>query len=167
MITSIIVVPSSVSAQETTAVDTNSVPTYVLYVHEDCPHCKKVEAFIADNNLEDQVDSRELKNNDKHMKELEALWDEFNLPDNERGWPFMLIDDNGDRSYVSGDSPIIAELGNTFGISVPNDSAGNSSTTTSSSNTSTADTLLLVLGGVVVFAIVGYAVYSSINDSKK
>ena len=166
VIVSLASLPSYVYGQDTSEAETTSIPTYILYVHEDCPHCKVVEAFIADNSLEDQIDSRELKNNDGHMKELEALWDEFKIPDNERGWPFMLIDNNGKRNYTSGDTPIISELGNTFGISVP-DPSTSSGIDTSTPDSSAGDSLLLIVGGVVVFAVVGYAIYSSSRDAKK
>lgn len=43
-----------------------------LYYREDCPHCKIVEQYIADNNIEAkiQIEKKEVKENMKNNNEL-------------------------------------------------------------------------------------------------
>lgn len=132
-------------------------PTYIIYVHADCPHCKQVEAYVAANNLQDYVIYKQLKNNDANMAELEALWKELGI--DQTGWPFLV--EQGDKSnYVGGDTPIINLLATEFGLETTVD---NSQETTIKS-TSNSDKIFFTIGGLFVFGFIGYAIYSFIKE---
>lgn len=176
LVLSLVILPTTVFAQDTTSnavttdnaqvdsTNTNTAeqtvvehPTYVIYLHEDCPHCKKVEAYVAANNLQDNIIYKQLKNNDANMAELEALWEE--LGTDQTGWPF-LVEQGNKSNYVGGDTPIISLLATEFGLEVPVES----SQETTTQSTSESDKVFFLIGGIFVVGFIGYAIYSFVKE---
>lgn len=121
----------------------------ILYVREGCPHCEKVDAFLEKNNLKNFVIRNETFNNEEKQKELEAWFVKLNVTDvNQKGVPFLVIDD---KTYFVGDVDIIKYIAgkNNIVVQEPQYQA------------STADTIFLAVGGIVLFGVIGYGVYSS------
>ncbi|WKZ30965.1 MAG: glutaredoxin domain-containing protein [Candidatus Dojkabacteria bacterium] len=147
-----------------TEVENGGLPeqTFLIYVHEDCPHCQRVEAFVEEQGIQDQVEYVELKNNQENMDALQAEWEKFNVPTSDQGWPFMVYEDeNGDETYATGDEPIIQILSQYNGIPYTAPDNGEDTTTSDSPSGGLGDSVFLVLGGVVLMFIVGYGVYSA------
>ena len=143
-------------AQGTTATPlTTSVatPNLTLYVRQGCPHCAAVEAFMTKYNITDKVKIVETLNVQSAITELTGWYDKFKLADADRGVPFLVIDGT---SYKEGDTPIIDYLTTAFNITVTPDTTP----------ASTTDTLFVVVGGLVLFAILGYGVYTMIGKKK-
>jgi len=124
----------------------NDIPR--IYVREDCPHCANVEAFILENNLQDSVEIIDVMKDEKKALELAEWFDKLSVKDEQRGVPFMVADE---EKYFSGDLPIVEYLGNKYGIDIKSETEY---------QVSTSDTVFLVIGGLVVFAVFGYGVYS-------
>lgn len=121
----------------------------LLYVRKGCPHCAKVEVFLTKYNLEDKVIKIETLNNEEKTKELNAWFTKLNVTDpNQQGVPFFVIDD---KTYLVGDVPIIEYLAKQNNITIDVEEY----------QSSTADTIFLAVGGLFLFGILGYGVYSS------
>lgn len=135
-------------------------PVYTIYVHAQCPHCQNVERFVAETGLEDNVRYKELLNNESNLAELEEIWEENNIPEGEQGWPFMIVSEDP-FDYSVGDTPIIAFLGDQFGVE--GSSSGSSGGSTSADDSS-GDTGLLAIGGLVVLGVLGYGIYSLMGE---
>jgi glutaredoxin len=132
---------------------------YVIYVDKTCPHCRDAKEFIADNDIEEHVEYVELYQNEENYNQLVALWDENDVPDEQRGWPFMVVNDDP-FEYVVGGEPIIDFLAEEFNI----DTSDSNSNPDSSSNSA-----LLLVGGVVILGVLGYGIYTILGakDGKK
>ena len=77
----------------------------VLYYGETCPHCKIVEAYIANNNftLKSKIVNKEVFNDKANANELEERARTCSIPNNEIGVPLLWYKN---RCYV-GDQSII------------------------------------------------------------
>lgn len=138
----VFVFPLTVSAQEV-----GDKP--LLYVRKGCPHCAKVEAFLIKYNLEDKVEKIETLNNEEKTKELNSWFTKLNVTDpNQQGVPFFVIDE---KTYLVGDVPIIEYLAKENNITIEVEEY----------QSSTADTIFLAVGGLLLFGVLGYGVYSS------
>jgi glutaredoxin len=134
--------PLTVSAQEV-----GDKP--LLYVRKGCSHCAKVDAFLIKYNLEDKVQKIETLNNEENTKQLNSWFTKLNVTDtNQQGVPFLVIDD---KTYLVGDVPIIEYLAKQDNITIEVDEY----------QSSTADTIFLAVGGLLLFGVLGYGVYSS------
>ncbi len=85
----------------------SSVCFYFFY-GEGCPHCAKVEPFIANlsSNPNLEIHSFEVYRNSSNAKFLQELFDNYSVPQNERGVPIVFI---GDKYFV-GDVDILDNL---------------------------------------------------------
>ncbi|MFH1367022.1 MAG: hypothetical protein ABIH38_03465 [Patescibacteria group bacterium] len=81
-----------------------------FYYGYSCPHCKNVEEFIKDNNVESRldvkIDKKEIYLNRDNASAFQAICSDFNIPTNQRGVPFLVWGDQ----YFLGDAPIISFL---------------------------------------------------------
>jgi glutaredoxin len=128
-------------------------PVLTLYVREGCTHCAAVKAFIAKYNITDKVKTVETLNIPAAEAELNTWYDKFQVATADRGVPFLVIDG---KSYLEGDTPIIDYLTKTFNITVVADTTP----------TSTTDIVFVVAGGLILFSILGYGIYTMIGKKK-
>ncbi|MCK9368516.1 glutaredoxin family protein [Candidatus Dojkabacteria bacterium] len=147
-----------VAYAQTTAVPISAAatapsPVLTLYVREGCTHCATVKAFISKYNITDKVTIVETLNVQTAITELNAWYDKFKLTTTDRGVPFLVVDGS---SYYEGDTPIIDYLTKTFSITVVPDTTP----------VSTTDTLFVVIGGLILFSILGYGIYTMIGKKK-
>ena len=150
--------PAVAFAQATTTAattTTTAAPVLTLYVRQGCPHCANVEAFMAKYGITDKVKIVETLNVQSAIDELTGWYDKFKLAADQRGVPFLLV--NG-TSYYEGDTPIIDYLTKTFNITVVPD--------TTTTSTSTADIIFVLAGGLILFSILGYGIYTMIGKKK-
>lgn len=156
---------SSTSADENTDAtgespenDAEDVETkiYTIYVHADCPHCQRVERFVAENGIEANIKYLELKNNEENYQSLSALWEANNVAEGDQGWPFMIVSEEPFR-YAIGDAPIIQILEEEFNIE--DDKSANS-------GTSGGSNLLFAIGGLVLLSVLGYGIYALMGSSE-
>lgn len=134
---------------------------YVLYVHEDCPHCQTVEQFIDKHDISDQISFVQLKDNEENMDELGVVWEELDLPGNNLGWPVMVYEEDGERTYEIGYANIIGKLANDNGIDDPEFlQADGETTTTADSLDENNDSSLFIFGGIIVLMLVIFAIFS-------
>ncbi len=75
-----------VSAEQNLAQNNNQE---VLYYGDGCPHCAKVESFLAKNNLEKNIIKKEIYHNSQNAEEFNQLCDEKNIKLINRGVPFL------------------------------------------------------------------------------
>lgn len=137
-----------------TDITTTQDTKLVLYVREGCVHCAKVKAFLTKYNLEDQVKIVETYNQPDNQKELESWFTKLNVTDpNQMGVPFLVINDS---EYFVGDVPIIDYLAKKNNITVEAETY----------STSTADMIFLGIGGLFLFGVLGYGVYTKIGKKK-
>ncbi len=61
----------------------------VLYYGSGCPHCAKVESFLAKNNLEKNIIEKEIYHNPQNAEEFNQLCDEKGIKLIDRGVPFL------------------------------------------------------------------------------
>lgn len=121
-----------------------------LYVRQGCSHCAKVEAFITKYNIVDNVVIRDTFENQGYTDELNGYFDKFKIEEGARGVPFLVI--NG-IEYKAGDTPIIEYLTDTFNITVVDEKY----------QTSTSDMIFLGIGGLFLFAVLGYGIYTIVK----
>lgn len=126
----------------------------LLYVRQGCSHCAKVDAFLEKYNLEDQVLRLETYNEPENQKALEEWFKTLNVTDpNQQGVPFLVIKSN---TYLVGDVPIIEYLAKENNITIEK----------SEYSTSTADMIFLGVGGLFLFGVLGYGVYTIFSKKK-
>lgn len=83
--------------------------TVEYYYGLDCSHCK----VVADSGVLDRISTNvpvakyETWYNVQNQNKFSALLDELNVPDNQRGVPFLFINCSGKVTYLIGDTPII------------------------------------------------------------
>lgn len=84
---------------------TTKEPALILYYGETCPHCKIVEKYIADNQLEQKLNigQKEVYNNQTNSQELLTRAESCQLDTSSVGVPFLWT---GSKCLV-GDQPII------------------------------------------------------------
>lgn len=84
--------------------------TATFYYGYSCPHCKNVEEFIKDNDVEDRLDvkieKKEIYLNRKNASAFQAVCSNYDIPSNQRGVPFLVWGEQ----YFMGDAPIISFL---------------------------------------------------------
>ena len=118
-----------------------------MYVRQGCTHCAKVKEFLNTNNLKDKVTELETYNNTENQKMLDEEFKKYDVPNEQRGVPFMVV---SDTEYLVGDQPIIQYFADKYNIKVEDQSY----------QSSPSDTIFLVLGGTVLYAVLGYGLYS-------
>lgn len=138
-------------------IDSQDEQLMIIYVDDNCPHCKDVEAFIAKYDLEDKVLYKNLTNNEDNYTELLALWDDLGISDNEKGWPFLVFEEDGEIKYVVGGAPINDFLAERYEVELEE-----SDIKSGRSSRAGGDGLLL-LGGVFFFTVIGFVLYSNIT----
>jgi glutaredoxin len=119
----------------------------ILFVREGCPHCAKVDAFMEEHDLTDQVERVETYNNEENIAQMEEWFDHFAIAESQRGVPFMVVDD---ETYYAGDTPIIQYMADQNDIEVKPEEY----------QSSTSDTAILLLGGLFLAGVLGYGIYS-------
>lgn len=144
----------------------NAEVNYIMFVHEDCPHCQLVEAFAEQNDLDHHITYVELKNNDANMDLLEEKWEVLEI-EGGIGWPMMIVDEDS-KLYEIGDTPIISYLAEQFDVDYDGDTelSGSGSPSSTGTDTSGGDTLFFVVGAVIVLGIVAYGISSVVSDKK-
>lgn len=77
----------------------------ILYSSEDCPHCAKVEEFMAENKITEKLSiaQKEVSKNQQNAMELLGKAQQCGLPSNNVGVPFLW--NNGE--CLLGDQDII------------------------------------------------------------
>lgn len=90
---------------ETTATENQSSDQIILFYGDGCPHCKIVEEYINENNIQNKISfaQKEVYYNQNNAKELEAKAKICGLPTNSIGVPFLW---NGEKCLI-GDQDII------------------------------------------------------------
>jgi len=88
----------------------------ILFYREDCPHCKKVEAFISENKIDEKIKivKKEVKYNQTNIKNFADKFTRCSIDANQAGVP-LLWDGSDDKCYV-GDQPIIDYFKNKLDI---------------------------------------------------
>lgn len=119
-----------------------------IYVRKGCAHCLKVEAFVEKYELKDRVEVIETYNDEEKTNELNSHFSRLNISN--AGVPFMLI---GENEYYMGDTPIIKYLAQKYEITIEE----------SEYQTSTSDVVFLSLGGLFLFSVLGYGLYSMLK----
>jgi cytochrome c biogenesis protein CcdA len=163
-ITLVITLMAGVSAQEQTNV-------YYFY-GETCSHC----AVVADSNILEQVEEMENVSlakyeiyNDQENRDLfSEVSENVGLEKSQMGIPFIVIEQDGKYSYLSGDSPIINnledEIINFKGIEPKNTPTTDSLTLTMILSAALIDSINPCAFGVLLFLM---AVLLSMGSSKK
>lgn len=95
----------------------NSLPNgIVLYWGEGCPHCAKVDAFIAENNVEQKVqfERKEVYSNKRNARELAKTAKQCGLPTDNIGIPFLWTGTQcltGENEIVAFFQSVMADVG--------------------------------------------------------
>lgn len=151
---------STTSEESTGEVDStvkNNDKVFTIYVHADCPHCQKVERYVASNELEKNVNYIELKNNEENYNQLVKIWEENNIPQADQGWPFMIVNE-APFQYATGDAPIIKVLQDSLDFEEKEGSSG--------SGSSTESNILFAFGGFILLSVLGYGMYALIGSGE-
>ncbi len=83
------------------------LPTDIVFYYGDtCPHCKKVEEYVIQNNIHDQIPfvEKEVYNDAQNAKELEAVAEACGIDPMKVGVPLLW----SNKSCLVGDADIIA-----------------------------------------------------------
>ncbi len=124
---------------------------YTIFVREGCQYCAKVKAFVAKYGLEDKVDFRETYNNEENSNAFIEAGKKYNVPDTQLGVPFMIVDED---TYLMGDQPMFDFFAQKYNLDISD---------LTEYQTSTSDMVFLVIGGLSLFGILGYGIYSMLN----
>lgn len=126
------------------------VQKLIVYSTTTCPHCRNIKNFVSTNNV-GNIEFRDVDTNAKYLEEYNALYAKYSVPENQQGVPVTEIN----SQIVSGDQPIIDYLIQRDNIT-PKAVESNIETTSS-------DMIFIILGGLVLFGIIGYGTYSVIT----
>ncbi|MGC9049175.1 MAG: hypothetical protein ACP5IX_03080 [Patescibacteria group bacterium] len=90
---------------EITATENQSANQIILFYGDGCPHCKIVEEYINENNIQNKISfaQKEVYYNQSNAKELEEKAKICGLPTNSIGVPFLW---DGEKCLI-GDQDII------------------------------------------------------------
>ncbi len=82
---------------------------YIFFYGDGCPHCLKVEEYFKKNNSIKKYNIKmvEVWKNRGGATELSEYMSKLNPEVNDRGVPFLVLDNGEDIGYMVGDSPII------------------------------------------------------------
>jgi cytochrome c biogenesis protein CcdA/glutaredoxin-related protein len=80
--------------------------TAILYYGNGCPHCANVESFIQDNNLNIEIERKEIYQDTENAEEFNELCNSEDIDLMNRGVPFLYAD----GQCIVGDKPIISYL---------------------------------------------------------
>jgi glutaredoxin len=145
------VVNSGISISDPVTVESPS-EKIIIYATTTCPHCKRVKAFVAANEVPD-VEFRNVDVNKTYLDEYNALYAKYNVEEKNRGVP--VLENNG--GLISGDQPIIDFLTTKYNITPKEEDK--------TLQTSGSDMAFIAIGGLVLLAVIGYGVYSTIKKS--
>lgn len=134
------------------AAKTFAADEVILYVQEGCNYCAKVEEFIDENSLGDDILIKDILLDEAASEEYTQFFDENEVPLEDRGVP-LLVDENGE--WYTGDTPIISFFRDRYGIEVE------------PREMETTDLILLVVGGAIALSVVGYGVYKAIGNKEE
>jgi glutaredoxin len=67
-------------------------PQIVIYTLSTCPHCKAAKEYLSLRNI--PFVNREIDTEDQYMAELIKIYDSMGVPENKRGVPLIIINDN-------------------------------------------------------------------------
>ncbi|MFA5855048.1 MAG: cytochrome c biogenesis protein [Candidatus Gracilibacteria bacterium] len=84
----------------------NDMNTAILYYGNGCSHCAKVEEFIQSNNLNIEIEQKEIYQNTQNAEEFTSLCESEDIDIMDRGVPFLYVD----NECIIGDKPIIDYL---------------------------------------------------------
>ena len=124
-----------------------------LFVREGCSHCAKVKAFLEKYELTDQVEILDAAESEDIDQVLTGWYDNFDIPQQERGVPFLVLDQT---DYMIGDTPIIEYFAEENGIEIEEEDY----------ETSTSDTVFLAIGAFIMLVVFGYGIYSAFVTKK-
>jgi glutaredoxin len=130
----------------------------IIYVSTNCPHCAKVEEFIAENDLTDKIQIKNVTENQQFAEEYADFVEENEIPTANQGTPTLLFEseDEDDFEWVVGDDPIIEFLGEKYDIEIEETSTNDS-----------GDYLFLAVGMIIVVFVAGYGIVNIVNGKKK
>ena len=132
-----------ISAQENS---TSEKKVYFFY-SSGCSHCANVEASGVFENLSASLERINVLENEENRQKFNDFNDKFKIDTINRGWPFVVIECNGNSSYLLGDSVIIKNLKKNL-----EDCTGENLSENGTSSNSTKDKL--TLGLIIVSALV-------------
>lgn len=158
-------IPTVAFAQDEISADTTQYQEpFVIFVHEDCPHCQEVEDWVDANDLGDKVTLLELKDNTENQALIEQYWTDLEI-DGSMAWPMMVVDVDT-KEYELGSTPIIVKLADVYGIDYNVDAVSSGVVDTPESDDKSGDTIFFVLGGLLVVSVVGYVIYSLLSEEE-
>jgi len=76
----------------------------ILYYGNGCPHCAEVEEFIQKNNLDIEIEKKEIYQNTENAEEFNKTCDKENISLMDRGVPFLYAEGQcfiGDKQIIS------------------------------------------------------------------
>jgi len=139
---------------------------YLVFVHENCGHCKAVEAFIEEYGIEGHIELKQLKDNDENMALLEQYWTDFEI-EGGYGWP-MLVRLGDDSIYALGDTPIMdllaTDLSLDYEVSTVLENEEQAldidAKVEEKKRDTVGDKIFLYIGGIFMLSIIGYGIYT-------
>jgi glutaredoxin len=134
--------------------ENNEQQELILYVSTGCPHCARVEEFIMNNDLEQEITIRNITVDEGAAEEYSDFVEENQIPMDEQGTPTLIYLDGEDFDLVVGDTPIEDFLSDKYDIK-------------QESNTQGGDYLVLGFGLLFVSFILGYGIVKIINGAEK
>lgn len=144
---------TALNAQDTSSAGPEEVSKPIYFARAGCPHCAKVNAFLEKHNIASQVDKVETLNNAANIERMDKWFNHYQIPQNQRGVPFLVIDDS---TYYSGSDNIINYLAQENDIEVEEGEY----------ESSASDTVFLAIGGLLILGVLGYGVYSAFANKK-
>ncbi len=84
----------------------NSLPTDIVFYYGDtCPHCKKVDEYVVQNNVQEKMPfvQKEVYNDEKNSAELAKIAEKCGMAADEVGVPFLWADQQcfvGDKDII-------------------------------------------------------------------
>ncbi len=144
---------TTLNAQDTASAGPEEVSKPIYFARAGCPHCAKVDAFLKAHNIANQVEKVETLNNAENIERMDKWFNHFNIPQNQRGVPFLVVND---ETYYSGSDQIIGYVAGENDIAVEE----------SEYQSSTSDTIFLAIGGLLILSVFGYGLYSALSKKK-
>jgi len=137
-------------------------PTCIYFFYGDgCQHCARVEPSIHKLEMQSQylveIHKFEIYNNRSNMALLNQFFDNYNIQNEDRGIPVVIIGNN----YLIGDKPILESLESTLRNAIDSDCPKMNGKNATGTTGSTSP--LEKLSKLSLFTIIGAALVDSIN----
>lgn len=129
----------------------------ILYVSTGCPHCSKVEKFIEDEGLQEEIETKNVTEDDGAADEYTEFFEENDVPLAQQGTPTLIAQSDDDFDWVVGDQPIIEFLAEKYDIEIKNEEDSFNS----------EEFIYLGLGAIIVSFVIGYGIVKIANGKSK